>query len=226
MSAEFNAGLARVLEGSLTFDHFVMKTRPHWRRLAKYIMRRWRIPAWTAAEDVEQELQLGAWMAIWNWQPGRGPTLAGYVIYNAVDKAKKECHKWRGALRSGSNADKSRSRFEPSTTQAFGESAEWRVDNALQEAPGQLQAVEEAELNARVLRVCVAWHERLFVEHAVRGGILNEALAGEPTALYECAQRCYASRRGRRKFGSEKMALELVVQASAEVATRYVQQAA
>jgi hypothetical protein len=105
--------LLRARAGEIRFDEVVRLTRATWKSLAQYIARRWRGPAWHGLEDLEQELILAAWYALWEYEPGnpRAPSIARYVTWNAVDKAKKARHKARAARRHR-NPDAERGNFE------------------------------------------------------------------------------------------------------------------
>ncbi len=97
--------------GKMTFDQLVRKTRPHWGRLAQYLMRRWKTPTWVVdEEDLVQQMLEGAWIALREWDPARGTPLKAYVIWNSVDKAKKHLHVARKAKR---RDDRAPSRIMP-----------------------------------------------------------------------------------------------------------------
>lgn len=98
-------------EGRISFTEFARESRPAWEALATYIARRWRLPSWGTTEDLVQELLLGAWEFVWKFEPCMGTTIRRFVIYNAVDKAKKHAHRMRGASLSGS-ADRNPSHVE------------------------------------------------------------------------------------------------------------------
>lgn len=80
-----------------TFDKFVHATRVDYERMALYLLRRWNTPSWYSTEDVEQELYMGTWKHIGSYQPGRGPSLKSFVVFNAMAWAKRQLHKARGA---------------------------------------------------------------------------------------------------------------------------------
>lgn len=94
--------LAACRDGRMTFDELAKRTRPSWEKLAQYLLRRWKSPTWVSdVEDVVQDLLLGAWLAIQEWDPsypGAAP-LKSFVIFNSVDKAKKRVHQMRKAKR-------------------------------------------------------------------------------------------------------------------------------
>lgn len=91
--------LAALSAGTISPDTFFLRTRSEWERLAAYLLRRWPVPSAVAQEDVVQELMLAAWTAVHRYDPARGTTLKGFVVYNATDKAKKWVHKQRAAYR-------------------------------------------------------------------------------------------------------------------------------
>jgi len=105
------AELVAVREGRLTFDAFARNTRNEWRAMAASLHRRWKLGAWIDRQDVEQNLLLAAWLFIPKWDPTRGVSLATFVRWNAIDKAKKIIHRERGAILHG-NADSNPSRVE------------------------------------------------------------------------------------------------------------------
>lgn len=223
----YAAGLEAVYYGVVNFDQLARRTREVWRRLARYVMRRWKLPVWVALEDVEQELLLGAWATMWKWEPGRGPTLATFTTYNAVDKAKKAAHKWRNAKRSGNKADSAPGRFERPVSSLFTAEEDWKVEARTSTPATQHEDLEQSELNARVLKLCVGWHEKVVIQAAIRAKTLDDVLAGDAHALYACAQRVYASRaRKALKIPDERRALRVVVKAASAVRQRFVDQVA
>jgi DNA-directed RNA polymerase specialized sigma24 family protein len=160
MVQNFDRQLRLVLDGLITYSHFARATRREFERMAMYLTRRWAPPAWYLLDDVVQELLVAAWMAIWEWSPTRGPTLARYVVFNAMSGAKRALHKARGAKLSGSS-DKNPSRFERPLS-SFGIDGE---GDALAEAMLAEDAVaeqrmidheEETENRDRALTVALA----------------------------------------------------------------------
>lgn len=101
MSARMDAAVRGVLGGKISFAQFLAQTRDDWGKLATYLMRRWRVPAGVEHEDVVQELHMGAFKAIATYDPLRGSSPSGFVVYTAVDKAKKWMHRQRGAVLHG-----------------------------------------------------------------------------------------------------------------------------
>jgi DNA-directed RNA polymerase specialized sigma24 family protein len=100
-------------KGETTFDQFVQATRPLWNRLAASLRRRWKVGEWYDHEDTVSELLMAAWKFVWKYDSSRSVRggLQRYVVYNAMDKAKKALHVARGADRSKS-VDKAPSRIE------------------------------------------------------------------------------------------------------------------
>lgn len=94
--------------GRITFNQFLVETNQDWQQIAKTLLSKW--PAPIEVEDVKQELMLWAWVFFDRFDPNRGVDLGRYLVFNAIDKAKKSIHVARGANRHG-NADQSKSRL-------------------------------------------------------------------------------------------------------------------
>jgi hypothetical protein len=110
---QFEQLLIALREGYIDPNVFFAQSNQVWQRLAKYLMRKWRAPAWYTHEDVEQELRLAAYDFIWRYQEekAKGRAIDRYVEWNALDKSKKALHVARGAKLSG-DPDKNPSRIE------------------------------------------------------------------------------------------------------------------
>src|ERR1700676_3294716 len=119
----FEMQLYDLLNGHITSDKFFRETAEIWLRMAKHLLRRWKSPAWVDEEEIKQELMIGAWRCVWNFEPTHGVTLTRYVAWNAMDYAKKKLHRMRGAKLSGS-ADRNPSRYEISFS-TFDVTFEW-----------------------------------------------------------------------------------------------------
>lgn len=114
--------------GRVSFDGFFIQTRHEWRRLAKYLLSRWPVPDGVELDDVMQELAVAAWQFVGKYDPERGTALQRYVVYNAVDKAKKWLHKQRDAYR---RDDRSPGRFAVSESKLLDhESSSWLEQHA------------------------------------------------------------------------------------------------
>ena len=214
----FERGLWDVREGRETFAKFVRATRSTWEALAKYLLRRWRVGAWADQEDVVQDLLLGAWEVLWRYEPGHAnaPTLGGYVVYNALDKAKKRgVHHYRGASLSG-NADANPSHVDLLASQVWGDDADRKLDAAGTSPPEQEDAVSEREVITRALKTTKSAVERRVVETAATTGEFRGFCVGDDLSLAICAQALYGDAPVRRecKLRTEEQALRAVVKAS------------
>lgn len=94
--------------GRITFDQFLVETNQDWQQIAKTLLSRW--PAPIEVEDVKQDLMMWAWIFFDKFDANRGVDLGRYLVFNAIDKAKKAIHVARGANRHG-NADQAKSRL-------------------------------------------------------------------------------------------------------------------
>lgn len=88
--------LEQLRSGAWSFAQFRAATRREWELMAASLMRRWECPPAVDLEDVVQELLLNAWRFLPKFEPDRGKTLHQYIVFNAMDKAKKWMHKQRG----------------------------------------------------------------------------------------------------------------------------------
>jgi DNA-directed RNA polymerase specialized sigma24 family protein len=95
--AAMAAAVAQLMGGRLTFGEFLRATRQDWERMGRYLMRRWVAPPGVELADVVQELHVGAYRAIGTYDPTRSANPTAYVVFSAIDKAKKWLHKQRGA---------------------------------------------------------------------------------------------------------------------------------
>lgn len=173
-----------VLDGRITYAAFVAATKAEYERMALYLRRRWIPPASYEVSDVVQELLLGTWFCVWEWVPGRGPSLSRYVIYNAMSSAKRALHKARGAKLSGS-ADRNPSHYEH-TFSSFGNDGEGDLlaETLLAEEPIAETILIEQEERAEIQRAAVegalaACHsdtERAVIRALAAGGGLEEGV--------------------------------------------------
>lgn len=93
------AELMAVRAGRLTFDQFARQTSTRWRYLAEQLLRHWSAPAAVDADDLCQELLIGAWAVLPRWQPARGASIDRFVVFNAMTTAKRWLHVQRGVKR-------------------------------------------------------------------------------------------------------------------------------
>jgi DNA-directed RNA polymerase specialized sigma24 family protein len=225
----FRESLLRVKEGQESFSEHARIHAESWDKLAQYVARRWKQPIWHSMEDLRQELLVAGWKAIWDWDVNRGTTIDSYVVYNAVDKAKKRAHKARGASLHGS-ADNNPSHFDVNFTRLFGNrtQGEWSesdfIDRLLRVEATQHGIVEQNELIRRVFKICRTPRERYLVREAALAGVFEDALALDPLAIVHCAERIYADPKSRLacRLGSERQALNAATDAAAAVRNRFV----
>jgi DNA-directed RNA polymerase specialized sigma24 family protein len=203
--------LAQVREGRLTFDEVVRASEKRWERLAQYIGRRWYGPAWHGNDDLKQEILVAAWDAVWRFDERRAGrserAIVRYVVFNAVDRAKKRRHSARGA-RQGNNPDSSPARFE---MLAPDEDAERVWAAATASAPEQERRMEAVE---HALALCRTRAERIVVRALAQTGCLATA-----------AQRVYDDASARALLGvrSSKEANVVVRKTAETLAERAVQ---
>lgn len=95
MTIRLAEGLRALREEKITFRQFYARTREEWHRMAVVLHRHWKLPPTVTVDDVEQELLLHAWVFVPQWDPEKGSSLAGYVVWNAHDKTLKWIHKQR-----------------------------------------------------------------------------------------------------------------------------------
>lgn len=188
-AAAFEAAAGDVLRGGSTFEAFARRTSARWRALTKFVMRRWRQPAWVSVEDVEQDLLMGAWRALARWDPvraGGAGKLGAFVVWNAVDYAKKRAHKARGCARHR-GADGNPGRFDVPYSQWSPEHAESLADILSEHPPTQadlLEARQEAREGAEIAREeCRDALELLVVDRLYARDDVEEVVAaayGDP----------------------------------------------
>lgn len=223
MKHALDSDLLEVFHGRQAFDWLVARHRGYFRSLALTIGRRWRLPVWVAPEDVEQDVLVGAWECLWNYDATRGVSISGYLTYNAFDRAKKRAHKARGAKRSGNKADSNPSRWEPSYSRVWGEHADRLVEERHSQPAEQEERLEYQWMVDALQRRCAETEvEREVVATAKRMGCLEEVMVLEPEALAALTVAMYRSAEVRMRCGlrGERGALEAVVEAAARVAGR------
>jgi DNA-directed RNA polymerase specialized sigma24 family protein len=218
VSAEFEASLRDVYEGRATFDQLAKAHRGHFRALAASVMRRWKQPVWVTLEDVEQDVLLGAYQAIWKYEHGLGPTLSQYLVYNAYDKAKKKAHKSRNAVRSGNRADSNPGRMERGYGAVWGDDGDRRAEDRTASPATQEDALDKVQRLARHAR---GPEDLRVIRAATQLDCVEEWLSGDDAAMVECAIKV------RDDDGVEGLeALKMATRAAMAVATGLATEAA
>lgn len=162
--------LLQYQRGEVSFDRFARSTHKTWLALAVHLLGRWKASPAVAPEDMQQELLIACWRCIPRFDPARGVSLEKFVIYNAVDKAKKWLHKQRNAYR---RDDKSPGRF-PVALSSLGlePHAEERLLSLVSIPPDQDDVLERREAIASV-----ASDDLAFLYYQRKGSIEAAALA-------------------------------------------------
>lgn len=205
--------LAALRAGEIGFDAFVRGTAKEFASMAKYLMRRWTPPEWVTPEDVVQDLYLGAWDAVPRFDPSRGVSLARFVVYGSMSKAKRTLHKARGVTISGS-PDRKLSRFELNLSSIHEGDA--LAENLLAESPIAeallVEREERREAYARAMAVTEpGTRERIAVLAIAEGGDIS----GAARVLYDDVDV-----RVDLRLGSEEIAERWIMSAAKAVAER------
>jgi DNA-directed RNA polymerase specialized sigma24 family protein len=199
----------------ITFAQFVDRTRSDFVRLANHLLRLWPSPAWMVPEDLVQELYLGVWIALPDFDPDRGPTLARYLTWNAMHRAKRALHKARGASIHGS-ADKAPSNIEkPLSWLGEPGDGDLLAEVRLAEPPTAertMIALEDRTMSVdRALAACTSATERVAIIALEEGGDVD----GAARILYDNLPFRVAL-----GFGNPKQATRYVTRAVRAVAQR------
>lgn len=202
-----------VREGLMTFA--TLASMPIWDRLSALVCRSWRLPPWVSQDDVRQDLLLRAHRAIADYDPARGVVLKKYVVWNAINYAKKRAHKARGSYRHrGADSAPSRHELAISGFARPGDEeggADMFLDSIAIPARQDL-VVEVRELLDALARACRTESEHMTVRALVDAdGSIEEAAA----SLYEDDNSRYACR-----LSSEYRSERFVRRTLDEVATR------
>ncbi len=171
MATNYERHLSLAYDGRITFDAFARATHKEHERMAVYLVRRWAPPGWYAQADLVQELLVATWIVMWSWAPRLGPSLARYVVYNAMSRAKRALHKARGASLTGSPdrnpscIDRPFSSFERDDGSA--------IDLGREEAIAEEALIEREEREAALdgaLESCETDEERDVIRAIARAG--------------------------------------------------------
>lgn len=213
MKKNLDRQLALAFDGRITFAAFVAATRTEFVAMACSLMKRWIPPASMAPDDLVQELYLGAWLCMWDFDATRGPSITQYVVYNAMSFAKRELHKARGAKLSGS-ADRNPSRMERPLA-SFGDDGDAISESILAEEPIAEQVMiafeDRAAAVARALAACTTSREVQAISAIVTAGDVH---AGACAIFNDMHERIEL------RLSSEEHAARYVVQTAAAVTRR------
>lgn len=206
-----------LVAGEMPFDRFAEVTSKHWNRISSWLFKRYELPTWVDEEDVRQDLLIAAWWATNRFDPERGVSFKGYLVFNSIDKAKKRLHKVRGA--NLHRADRARSRIERpfSAFEVKGSKDLSRRDageNSIEQVPVEPdhdERVERREKLARARTVCGTVQELL----TLRALYETDSLVAAARLLYQDIDARLACR-----IDDERHAYQVVHRSAAEVAAR------
>jgi hypothetical protein len=136
----------------VTADQWCAAHRKEIEKIGRWLLRRWPVPAAVTADDVAQELRLGAVLALRDYDPARGVPLDRYVWWQAMQRTKRWLHVQRGALRRSGSAPST----HPVLTTA--DPDEWR--DVRSDGMAQDEVVEFLELLRQALAACRTPQER------------------------------------------------------------------
>ena len=211
--------LRRLKDGEVNFGRFVRETVAIYESMARYLLRRWRTPCWMQEEDVVQELYVETWRHLPKYDPTRGTSLAGFVVFGAMSETKRRMHKARGVSIHGS-PDRKASRIEPpvSSLARRGDedgATEAYVASLLAEEPvaeeGAIEAERVRSSATTLLRACRTPEERTAALAVREAGSLD----GACRVLYDDAEHRLDWR-----LGSEELADRFVRRNLVAVASR------
>jgi hypothetical protein len=96
LSENLASNLQALRAREIPFEVFHRRTRDEWRRMAVALHRRYTLPPGVTADDVEQEMLFGCWVAVSRWEDDRGVSLVSYVVWGAHNRAQKWIQRQRG----------------------------------------------------------------------------------------------------------------------------------
>ena len=85
----FAGRLLALREGRVSFADFYAATRSLWFYMGGRLLRARNPGIGVGEEDVAQEMVLECWRCVGRWDPERGTTIDGYVLFNSCARAKK-----------------------------------------------------------------------------------------------------------------------------------------
>jgi len=139
-------------------------------RVARGLLRRWSVPAAVTADDVAQELRVGAVLALARYDARRGTDRTRYVWWFALNHAKHWLHAQRGALRHSGHAPSTHALCEAHWSRPFvdcGDAEYWDqglLDRRTYEGAGADEVAEFAELLRLALAACRTERERACMD--------------------------------------------------------------
>lgn len=169
-------------DGRIDLAQYMRATRADYDRMAAYLARRWRPPAWFTTEDIVQELYASTWSSIWAFDAERA-SIERYVVYNTISGAKRRLHKARGAKLSGT-PDKNPSRIEIPASAMLRQGAD---DETLEDIVSRFAACEDTaesmtiriedmrERAAHIIAACKTPIEQKVIEALLETGDVDEA---------------------------------------------------
>ena len=209
--------LFRVRSGEIDFGEFVSNTQKEFRRMAVYLMKRWTAPEWFTADDVIQELYIGVWHYVWQWEESRGTTIDRYITFNVMHKAKRALHVARGVPISG-RPDFEPSRFEKTVGSLIDGSAldgeKWMASILSNPPMAEENLIDQQDRKisvATALKMCETTSERYVVLAIREAGSIDDAAE----VLYADIDHRIALR-----LDSEESAEKFVLQQAWKVAQR------
>lgn len=106
-----------------TFAEFERRTRKDWRRVAEFLLSKYRVPLAVEVEDVVQELLFHAWRYVAAYDPARSKEPGHFVLFSAISRTKRWLNKQRGAA-----SGRELSRHDVAFCEAFEQEPELETD--------------------------------------------------------------------------------------------------
>lgn len=179
------AELIALKTGAITFDAFAVATRREWERLSGKLLSRWEAPEAVEREDLVQEMLIAAWRAVDQYDSAHPSDTAieRFVVFHAVDKAKKWLHTQRRAYR-GSDKSVSRNHVPFESVDAI------QLDHAMSVPPDQERLIACLQVFGLRLAACTTVRSSYALQALVRcGGSVPAAAAqlyGDPDVRRQC----------------------------------------
>lgn len=161
-----------VRRGEVSFARFATKTHKIWLSFAIKMINRWDHPPSLSSEDLVQEMLIGCWRSIQNFDPERGRSIRVHATWNAINDARRMFHRARRAGHDGGHAP---SRHEVATEDSLIEAIAVDVQDSQDGYDGVQEGAYHREscLRAALSR---AGEYRAVVEDFVRTASLDEVV--------------------------------------------------